>query len=92
MGLRLISGHRAGSTIGGGGVSDHARYPSRAIDVAGSSAAMRRYALATAGRSGIKYVIYSPLGIWGNWSGNWRPVSGETRAAHFSHVHVSATG
>jgi peptidoglycan hydrolase-like protein with peptidoglycan-binding domain len=92
MGLRLISGYRAGATIGGGGVSDHARYPSRAIDVAGSPAAMRRYALATAGRSGIKYVIYSPLGMWGNWSRSWRPVSGETRAAHFSHVHVSATG
>jgi hypothetical protein len=93
MGLRLISGHRPGSTIGGGGsASDHSAYPSRAIDVAGSPAVMREYALAVAGRSRINYVIYSPLGIWGSWSGNWRAVRGGTRAAHFSHVHVSASG
>ena len=92
MGLRLISGYRPGATIGGGSPSDHSRYPSRAIDVAGSPAAMRRYALATAGRAGIKYIIYSPLGMWGNWNGSWRPVTGGTRAAHYSHVHVSATG
>jgi peptidoglycan hydrolase-like protein with peptidoglycan-binding domain len=92
MGLRLISGHRPGATIGGGGsASDHAAYPSRAIDVAGSPAAMRAYARAVAGRSGVKYVIYSPLGMWGSWSGSWRPVRGGTRAAHFSHVHVSAS-
>jgi peptidoglycan hydrolase-like protein with peptidoglycan-binding domain len=93
MGLRLISGHRPGATIGGGGgASDHAAYPSRAIDVAGSPAAMRGYALAVAGRAGIKYIIYSPLGMWGNWNGSWRPVHGGTRASHFSHVHVSASG
>jgi peptidoglycan hydrolase-like protein with peptidoglycan-binding domain len=92
MGLRLISGYRPGSTIGGGSPSDHSYYPSRAIDVAGSPTAMRAYALAIAGRAGIKYIIYSPLGMWGNWNGSWRPVSGGTRAAHFSHVHVSATG
>jgi peptidoglycan hydrolase-like protein with peptidoglycan-binding domain len=92
MGLRLISGHRPGATIGGGGsASDHAAYPSRAIDVAGSPAGMRAYALVVAGRSGVKYVIYSPLGMWGSWSGSWRPVRGGTRAAHFSHVHVSAS-
>jgi peptidoglycan hydrolase-like protein with peptidoglycan-binding domain len=92
MGLRLISGYRAGATIGGGGSpSDHSHYPSRAIDVAGSPAAMREYALAVAGRAGIEYVIYSPLGMWGSWNGGWRAVSGETRAAHYSHVHVSAS-
>jgi peptidoglycan hydrolase-like protein with peptidoglycan-binding domain len=93
MGLRLISGYRPGATIGGGGSpSDHARYPSRAIDVAGSSTAMRKFARAIAGRAGIKYIIYSPLGIWGSWNRSWRPVTGSTRAAHYSHVHVSATG
>lgn len=93
MGLRLISGYRSGATIGGGGGrSDHSYYPSRAIDVGGSPAAMREYARAIAGRAGIKYIIYSPLGIWGSWNGNWRPVSGGTRAAHYAHVHVSATG
>ncbi|MDQ3875430.1 MAG: hypothetical protein M3322_07815, partial [Actinomycetota bacterium] len=94
MGLRLISGYRAGATIGGGGGSrsDHSYYPSRAIDVAGSAAAMREYALAVAGRAGIAYVIYSPLGMWGSWNGGWRPVSGQTRADHYSHVHVSASG
>ena len=93
MGLRLISGHRPGATIGGGGSrSDHSYYPSRAIDMAGSPAAMRRYALGVAGRAGIKYVIYSPLGIWGSWRGGWGTVSGSTRAAHYSHVHVSASG
>ena len=93
MGLRLVSGHRPGSTIGGGGSkSDHSYYPARAIDVAGSPSAMRRYALAVAGRSGVRYVIYSPLGMWGSWNGGWRPVSGGTAAAHYSHVHVSGTG
>jgi peptidoglycan hydrolase-like protein with peptidoglycan-binding domain len=92
MDLRLLSGYRPGSTIGGGGgASDHSYYPSRAIDISGSPAAMRDYARAVAGRAGIKYVIYSPLGIWGNWNGSWRPVSGGTRASHYSHVHVSAT-
>jgi peptidoglycan hydrolase-like protein with peptidoglycan-binding domain len=94
MGLRLISGYRPGATIagGGGGASDHARYPSRAIDVAGSPAAMRQFARRIAGRAQIKYIIYSPLGMWGNWSGSWRPVSGSTLADHYSHVHVSTTG
>ena len=93
MGLRLISGYRPGATIGGGGSpSDHSRYPSRAIDIAGSPAEMRRYALAIAGRAGIKYIIYSPLGIWGSWNARWEAVTGGTRAAHYSHVHVSATG
>ncbi len=92
MGLRLISGYRSGATIaGGGGTSDHARYPSRAIDVAGSPAAMRDYARRIAGRSQIKYIIHSPLGIWGNWNRTWSPVSGATRADHYSHVHVSST-
>jgi Putative peptidoglycan binding domain len=92
MGLTLVSGHRPGATIGGGGSpSDHAAYPSRAIDIGGSPAAMRRFALAVAGRPGIDYVIYSPLGMWGSWNGSWRPVTGDTRASHFSHVHVSAS-
>jgi peptidoglycan hydrolase-like protein with peptidoglycan-binding domain len=93
MGLRLVSGHRPGAGIGGSGSpSDHSYYPSRAIDVSGTAGEMRRFALAVAGRSGIRYVIYSPLGIWGNWSGGWRAVSGGTRASHYDHVHVSGTG
>jgi peptidoglycan hydrolase-like protein with peptidoglycan-binding domain len=93
MGLRLVSGHRPGAAIGGGGnPSDHSYYPSRAIDVRGTPGEMRRYALAVAGRAGIRYVIYSPLGIWGNWNGSWRPVDGGTRASHYDHVHVSGTG
>jgi peptidoglycan hydrolase-like protein with peptidoglycan-binding domain len=93
MGLRLVSGHRPGSTINGGGnPSDHSYYPSRAIDVGGSRSAMRRFSLAVAGRAGIRYVIYSPLGMWSSWTGGWRPVTGGTRAAHFSHVHVSGSG
>jgi peptidoglycan hydrolase-like protein with peptidoglycan-binding domain len=93
MGLRLISGYRPGASItGGGGTSDHARYPSRAVDVADSPATMRQFARRIAGRAQIKYIIYSPLGIWGNWNRSWRPVSGSTLADHYSHVHVSATG
>ena len=91
MGLRMISGHRPGATIGGGDRSDHSYYPSRAIDVAGSPARMRAYALTVAGGPGVRYVIYSPLGMWGSWNGTWRPVSGGTRASHYSHVHVSAS-
>lgn len=92
MGLRLVSGHRPGSTIGGSGRSDHSYYPSRAIDVGGSPAAMRRFALAAAGRPGIRYVIYSPLGMWGSWNGAWKAVSGGTLASHYDHVHVSGSG
>lgn len=91
QGLRLISGHRPGALISAGKPSDHSYYPSRAIDVAGSRQAMRAYARTIAGRARIRYIIYSPLGLWGNWNGAWRPVTGGTRAAHYDHVHVSAS-
>jgi peptidoglycan hydrolase-like protein with peptidoglycan-binding domain len=93
MGLRLVSGHRPGSLISNSGSrSDHSYYPSRAIDLSGTASEMRAYARRVAGRRGIRYVIYSPLGMWGNWNGHWRPVSGSTKSAHYDHVHVSGSG
>ncbi len=89
MGLRLMSAHRPGSTIGGsGGTSDHAFYPSKAIDMGGSAANMRRYARAVAGNRGVEIVIYGPTGIWISGIG-WRPIqSSGTYRSHLDHVHV----
>ncbi len=88
MGLSFMSGHRAGASIGGGGKrSDHAYYPSKAIDVGGSAADMRRYARAVAGNRGVQTVIYGPVGIWIAGLG-WRATSAGTYRDHLDHVHV----
>jgi hypothetical protein len=89
MGLRIISAHRPGATIGGGGnPSDHAAWPSKAIDVAGSPSQMRRYALKVAGRPGIDIVIYAGTGIWIHGQG-WGKIRSEgTYRDHIDHVHV----
>jgi peptidoglycan hydrolase-like protein with peptidoglycan-binding domain len=89
MGLRIISAHRPGATIGSGGnPSDHAAWPSKAIDVSGTKSQMRRYALAVAGRSGIDIVIYAGAGIWIHGQG-WGKIRSEgTYRDHIDHVHV----
>lgn len=88
MGLRLMSAHRPGSTIGGGKASDHSFYPSKAIDMGGSAANMSRYARAVAGDRGVEIVIYGPTGIWIAGIG-WRPIqSSGTYRSHLDHVHV----
>jgi peptidoglycan hydrolase-like protein with peptidoglycan-binding domain len=89
MGLTLLSAHRSASTIASSGRrSDHSFYPSRAIDVSGSAANMRRYARAVAGRRGIDIVIHSPVGMWQSGVG-WRGIeSAATRRDHYNHVHV----
>jgi peptidoglycan hydrolase-like protein with peptidoglycan-binding domain len=89
MGLTLLSAHRPASTIASSGRrSDHAYYPSRAIDVSGSAASMRRYARAVAGMRGIDIVIHSPVGMWQSGVG-WRGIeSAATRRDHYNHVHV----
>jgi hypothetical protein len=92
MGLHLSSGFRPGARVRGSGTpSDHSVYPSKAIDMAGPIAAMNRFALMMAGRSGIQTVINSNLGrnssIWRAGRG-WYGAAGTTYADHFDHVHV----
>lgn len=88
MGLTLWSAHRPGSRLSSGKLSDHGYYPSRAIDVAGPPAAMRRYARAVAGMPGVDIVIHSPVGMWQAGHG-WGPIrSSTTRREHYDHVHV----
>ncbi|MEZ5101828.1 MAG: peptidoglycan-binding protein [Thermoleophilia bacterium] len=88
MGLEVISGYRPGATIGGSGrISDHAFNPSKAADVAGSAAEMKRYALAVAGLPGVETVIYASTGLWLAGRG-WGDMSPSTAADHVDHVHV----
>ncbi len=89
MGLTLVSSYRPGAIIESSGhQSDHAVFPSRAIDVAGSERAMRRYARAVAGMDGVETVIHSPLGIWTSDRG-WHEIRTQvTLDTHFDHVHV----
>lgn len=89
MGLTLISGHRSGATIAASGNrSDHSYYPSKAIDMRGTSGQMRRYARAVAGLPGVETVIYSGVGIWLHGQG-WGPIrSSVTVRDHRDHVHV----
>lgn len=88
MGLTLWSAYRPGSRFPSGKRSDHSYYPSKAIDVAGSAASMRRYARAVAGMPGVDIVIHSPVGIWQAGVG-WSEIhSSTTRREHYDHVHV----
>ncbi len=89
MGLELISAYRPGATIAGSGNrSDHAYYPSRAIDVAGGANQMRRYARAVAGKPGVETVIHSGVGLWLAGRG-WGEISSQiTYRDHVDHVHV----
>ena len=88
MGLTLWSAYRPGSRFPSGKRSDHSYYPSKAIDVAGSAASMRRYARAVAGMPGVDIVIHSPVGIWQDGVG-WSEIhSSTTRLEHYDHVHV----
>jgi peptidoglycan hydrolase-like protein with peptidoglycan-binding domain len=88
MGLKLISAHRPGATIGASGsVSDHAFSPSKAIDLQGSPDEMKRYALAVAGVDGVETVIYASVGMWIAGQG-WGGISESTRRDHVDHVHV----
>lgn len=85
FGLSLMSGYRAGSITSTGRKSLHS--VGKAIDVAGSPAAMRAYAMAARGRPGIRELLYSPLG--GSYGGSaWSPLSGSVLRDHYSHVHV----
>jgi peptidoglycan hydrolase-like protein with peptidoglycan-binding domain len=88
MGLTLVSAYRPGSRFASGRRSDHSYYPAQAIDVAGSTRSMRRYARAVAGNPGVDIVIHSRVGIWQAGVG-WRSISdATTRREHYDHVHV----
>lgn len=93
-GLSLSSGYRPGAVTSTGNPSLHGVYPAKAIDVAGSESAMRRFFLMEAARgalTGLREVIHSPY-----W---WHPGSGISRipasagsvlADHYNHVHVGS--
>ncbi len=89
MGLTLLSAHRPGAVIESSGHrSDHAFFPSKAIDIAGPARAMRRYARAVAGTEAVQTVIHSPIGVWTprhGWHGFRAQVTYDT---HLDHVHV----
>jgi TP901 family phage tail tape measure protein len=93
-GLTLRSGYRPGAVTSTGNPSLHGVFPSKAIDVAGSEAAMRRFFLLEVARgalTGLREIIHSPY-----W---WHPGSGVTAipasagtvlADHYNHVHVGS--
>jgi peptidoglycan hydrolase-like protein with peptidoglycan-binding domain len=89
MDLEIVSGYRPGATIAAsGGRSDHAVYPSKAVDVHGSASEMERYARAVAGLTGVQTVIYSGVGLWMAGRG-WGAIgSSVTYRDHIGHVHV----
>ncbi len=88
MGLSLTSGKRAPGRTSSGGWSLHGS--GRAIDVAGSSDAMRAFFNAEIGRPGIVELIHSPYA--------WYPgvgvvgIGGKLLADHWDHVHVGVAG
>jgi hypothetical protein len=89
MGLTLLSAYRPGALIAASGrPSDHSYSPSKAIDISGPAAAMRRYALAVAGMRGVETVIHSPVGLWTPGEG-WHDIrTSVTYRDHVDHVHV----
>jgi hypothetical protein len=89
MGLTLLSAYRPGAVIESSGHrSDHAFFPSKAIDITGSPGPMRRYARAVAGMEGVQTVIHSPIGVWTPKRG-WHEIREQiTYDTHLDHVHV----
>ncbi len=84
MGLSLTSGYRPGAITRSGHPSDHGTFPSKAIDVAGSSGQMAAFFRALIGNSGVKQAFYDPLGsIFGG------ALSGYREGGHSDHVHVA---
>lgn len=93
-GLVMTSGYRPGAITSTGNPSLHGVYPAKAIDMAGSEAAMRRYFLLEVARgaaTGLREVIHSPF-WWHPGAGIQRiPASaGSVLADHYSHVHVGS--
>jgi hypothetical protein len=88
MGLSVTSGRRPGAITSAGNVSYHSS--GNAIDMSGSPAAMRRFALYMAQHYGnqLEELIYSPLG----WSiKNGQRTAPYAVAEHYNHVHVADT-
>jgi hypothetical protein len=84
MGLSLTSGYRPGAITANGTPSDHGKFPSKAIDVAGPSALMAAFFRRLIGNSGVKQAFYDPLGsIFGG------ALSGYREGGHSDHVHVA---
>jgi hypothetical protein len=91
-GLTLVSAHRPGAVIESSHHrSDHAFFPSKAIDIAGPARRMRRYARALAGMDGVQTIIHSPIGVWTPRRG-WHEIRAQiTYDTHHDHVHVDTS-
>jgi hypothetical protein len=84
MGLVLTSGYRPGAITKHGTPSDHGVFPSKAIDVSGSSGQMAAYFRWLIGQRDVKQAFYDPLGsIFGGVLSNYR------EGGHRDHVHVA---
>jgi hypothetical protein len=90
MGLGISPGavRPAGTRTASGGVSDHTT--GNALDLAGSPAAMMRFAKAARQMPRVKQVIYSPLGL-SNGGSPFGPIgNAAVQRMHYNHVHVAA--
>lgn len=84
MGLTLTSGYRPGAVTKHGTPSDHGTFPSKAIDVSGSSSLMAAFFRRLIGNRGVRQAFYDPLGsIFGG------ALSGYREGGHSDHVHVA---
>jgi hypothetical protein len=84
FGLVLTSGYRPGAITASGTPSDHGVYPSKAIDVSGSSGAMARFFTWLIGQRDVKQAFYDPLGsIFAGVLSSYR------EGGHSDHVHVA---
>jgi hypothetical protein len=93
-GLVLSSGYRPGAITSTGNPSLHGVFPAKAIDMAGSAAAMWRFFWAEVSRgasSGLREIIHSPY-WWHPGVGVTRipPSAGSVLADHYDHVHVGS--
>jgi hypothetical protein len=84
MGLVLTSGYRPGAVTKHGTKSDHAYYPSKAIDVSGAPKNMARFFSWLIGQKDVKQAFYDPMGsIFGGVLSSYR------EGGHSDHVHVA---
>ncbi len=82
FGLRVTSGLRPGAITANGTLSDHA--VGKALDVAGSPAAMAGFFKSLVGNRAVKQAFYDPLGSL--FAGAW---SSYREGGHSDHVHVA---
>lgn len=84
LGLMVTSGYRPGAVTTHGTKSDHSYYPSRAVDLSGSSNAMAAMFNWLVGRKEIAQAFYDPMGsIFNGVRSSYR------EGGHSDHIHVA---